>query len=375
MALEPSESHSAARSLLLVRSLLPGRFMASEYVSNSASDHVVCSTLLPEQSPPPSAEPDSPAVIRLHAKWALARLTRTMSPVRSRPLRTPSHQHQPGDCPPIDRQARVCYAVLTGTSHDGPVSQAKVKSKEVKRLKSELAKPARARVIVADLKRMEVGAEHQSASSKPRGFALSPLVADNASASSATTPTIEKAAIGADEPSTMAMSLPTSEGGIVGLATATTGVFEVMADVSGALVHSGRSREGLQAPLDSIAIFLYWWGYEISLPQSALVRLASAHSVQQTFFGFLQAFVVAGGAPELAPFIRYISNFLDMEFAAIQSQNKGGHGVVLAATWLLPVALVPRPWDFPVPARSTPASQPLLKQASPGPLANCLQTA
>lgn len=36
-----------------------------------------------------------------------------------------------------------------------------------------------------------------------------------------------------------------------------------------------------------------------------------------------------------------------MEFSAIQSQSKGGKGVVLAATWLLPVALVPRPWDFP----------------------------
>ena len=41
-----------------------------------------------------------------------------------------------------------------------------------------------------------------------------------------------------------------------------------------------------------------------------------------------------------------------MEFSAIQSQNKEGQGVVLAATWLLPVALVPRPWDFPPPPPS-----------------------
>ena len=27
---------------------------------------------------------------------------------------------------------------------------------------------------------------------------------------------------------------------------------------------------------------------------------------------------------------------------------RAGQGVILASTWLLPVALVPRPWDIPV---------------------------
>jgi hypothetical protein len=42
---------------------------------------------------------------------------------------------------------------------------------------------------------------------------------------------------------------------------------------------------------------------------------------------------------------RYISQFLDFQWNAIKAQDKG-KGVVCAATWVCPAALVPRPWDF-----------------------------
>ena len=45
-----------------------------------------------------------------------------------------------------------------------------------------------------------------------------------------------------------------------------------------------------------------WWGYEISLPPPILVKLATVHSVQQTFFGFMQAFLLAGGKSSLSLF-------------------------------------------------------------------------
>ena len=70
--------------------------------------------------------------------------------------------------------------------------------------------------------------------------------------------------------------------------------------------------------------------------------------------------------------VRYIASYCDMEMKAIQNQDKGsfldpgretspifviadyfpafscpGQGVILAATWILPVAIIPRPWDFP----------------------------
>ncbi|GAA5867140.1 hypothetical protein JCM3774_004407 [Rhodotorula dairenensis] len=104
----------------------------------------------------------------------------------------------------------------------------------------------------------------------------------------------------------------------------------------------------LAVSVESVTVLVYWWGYELALPPRALATLERARSVQQTFFWFLQGFILAGGAPELAPFVRYISSFLDLEWSAIKAQNKG-NGVVLGATWLVPVALVPRPWDFAMP--------------------------
>lgn len=64
---------------------------------------------------------------------------------------------------------------------------------------------------------------------------------------------------------------------------------------------------------------------------------------------FLTALSVAnGGVRELMPFVRYISQYIDAEFNAIRGQDEG-KGVVCAATWLMPAALVPRPWDFADP--------------------------
>jgi hypothetical protein len=59
------------------------------------------------------------------------------------------------------------------------------------------------------------------------------------------------------------------------------------------------------------------------------------------------------GVREILPFIRYISQFIDFEFSAIKAQNRG-KGVVCAATWIMPAAMVPRPWDFPDPPPPKP---------------------
>jgi hypothetical protein len=59
------------------------------------------------------------------------------------------------------------------------------------------------------------------------------------------------------------------------------------------------------------------------------------------------------GVREILPFIRYISQFIDFEFSAIKAQNRG-NGVVCAATWIMPAAMVPRPWDFPEPPPPKP---------------------
>lgn len=90
----------------------------------------------------------------------------------------------------------------------------------------------------------------------------------------------------------------------------------------------------------------YWWGYELCLPAPVMHQAGEGHFVAQYSLYLIQAFLLGGGAPELFPFVRAISSYIDLEWKAIKSQDKG-KGVVIAATWLIPVALVPRPWDFP----------------------------
>ena len=59
------------------------------------------------------------------------------------------------------------------------------------------------------------------------------------------------------------------------------------------------------------------------------------------------------------PFVRYISQYIDAEFSSIRDQDQG-QGVVCAATWIMPAALVPRPWDFPAPPPSSDADASVL---------------
>lgn len=89
-------------------------------------------------------------------------------------------------------------------------------------------------------------------------------------------------------------------------------------------------------------------------------------SIAHTVVNFLTALSVAnGGVRELMPFVRYISQYIDAEFNSIRGQDEG-QGVVCAATWIMPAALVPRPWDFaPPPSTSTPTDGE--KDATPTP--------
>ncbi|KAJ3757944.1 hypothetical protein EV360DRAFT_94961 [Lentinula raphanica] len=100
-----------------------------------------------------------------------------------------------------------------------------------------------------------------------------------------------------------------------------------------------------------------WWGLEVVLPPPSLAYLASAQSVSGSVINFLSALaVINNGVREILPFVRYISQYIDFEFKSIQAQNKG-KGVVCAATWIMPAAMVPRPWDFtpPPPKPNVPA--------------------
>ncbi|KAI8360279.1 hypothetical protein B0O80DRAFT_199813 [Mortierella sp. GBAus27b] len=100
-------------------------------------------------------------------------------------------------------------------------------------------------------------------------------------------------------------------------------------------------------PIDVISAYTYWWGYEIYVPHKCMSKLQRVSNISQIFFGFLSGAV--GGVPGLAalvPLSRIISAWVGFQWALIQAEDLG-KGVVLSATWVLPVALAPRSWDHP----------------------------
>ncbi|KAI0949739.1 hypothetical protein AcW1_009261 [Taiwanofungus camphoratus] len=115
---------------------------------------------------------------------------------------------------------------------------------------------------------------------------------------------------------------------------------------------------GVHPPTDRMSVITYWWGFEVVLPQPSLEYLDNVPSIAHAVVNFLTAMsLVEGGVREIIPFVRYISSFIDTEFSLVKQEDQG-KGVVCAATWIMPAALVPRPWDFPQsPAKSESVPQ------------------
>lgn len=125
---------------------------------------------------------------------------------------------------------------------------------------------------------------------------------------------------------------------IASAAAQQAGAFDTMGALSGQVIQSAAGGQQamleIHPPLDRLAIFVHWWGFELTMPRPTMNYLSTAHSISGAFMSFLQTMVVSGGVPELHPFVRYISQYMDMEFAAVKSQDRG-NGVIVAATWLM----------------------------------------
>lgn len=107
-----------------------------------------------------------------------------------------------------------------------------------------------------------------------------------------------------------------------------------------------------------MSILTYWWGLEIAMPEPTMAYLDKAKSISHAAINLLTALsLVTEGVREILPFIRYFSQFLDFEWSAIKQQDRG-KGVVCAATWIMPAAMVPRPWDFAKPPAQKPSAPP-----------------
>lgn len=198
-----------------------------------------------------------------------------------------------------------------------------VSRKAFRKLKGELVKPVEARRIILDLKRIDTQEMGSQAPAQGVKRWIMPLLDDGSDSSLSTLHTSSTPTIILTAPATISPAFST-----------------VLATANG-VISNLSSSSTLTAAFDRPTIFichsLYptalwdvltkfcadWWGYEIALPPPTIKVLGKAHSVSSTFFTFFTAFVIAGGAPELMPYLNYLSTFIDMEFAAIRAQDKG----------------------------------------------------
>ncbi|KAK7035814.1 hypothetical protein R3P38DRAFT_2909180 [Favolaschia claudopus] len=121
-----------------------------------------------------------------------------------------------------------------------------------------------------------------------------------------------------------------------------------------------------------------WWGYRIYLPPPVLAILddQSVEAAQQAtvitaaLTWFFSNLPISTFPPPIQPAIillqrlvplgSYLGTFISWSWATIRGFDQG-HGVILTATWLLPIALIPGTWrarDFPTPS-SPSAGAPL----------------
>jgi len=159
-----------------------------------------------------------------------------------------------------------------------------------------------------------------------------------------------------DESGLLAGALPTAE-------TVMNGIVQITPQLMALGYATGKTiipdHHGIYPPTDRISILTYWWGMEVLLPTPTLAYLSRAQSISGTVINFLTALgVMYEGVREILPFVRYFSQYIDFEFNAIKAQDRG-EGVVCASTWIMPAAIVPRPWDFADPPKNLDLHTPL----------------
>ncbi|KAH9950920.1 hypothetical protein B0H21DRAFT_408578 [Amylocystis lapponica] len=121
-----------------------------------------------------------------------------------------------------------------------------------------------------------------------------------------------------------------------------------------------------------LSLEVRWWGYRVYLPPPVLAILDNSRTeaskraaVLTTALTWLLNHVPETALPPqlrpalqllkgLIPYLAYIGGFVAWTWGAIIRFDKG-NGVILTATWLLPVALIPGTWEeYDVPKSGSP---------------------
>ncbi|KAF8936603.1 hypothetical protein BGZ58_003986 [Dissophora ornata] len=100
-------------------------------------------------------------------------------------------------------------------------------------------------------------------------------------------------------------------------------------------------------PTHTISAYTFWWGFEIYVPHKCMQTIERVSNTSQTFFNILSG-AVSGipGLEALVPIAKIIAAWVGYQWSVIKAEDQG-KGVVISATWVLPVALASRPWDYP----------------------------
>ncbi|TFK44044.1 hypothetical protein BDQ12DRAFT_708087 [Crucibulum laeve] len=137
-----------------------------------------------------------------------------------------------------------------------------------------------------------------------------------------------------------------------------------------------------------LSVQAMWWGYRLYLPPpimdilsdkqlEATKRAAMITTALTWFFNNLPLSALPAAVRPavmllqgIAPYLGYIGTFISWSWSTIKSYDLG-YGVILTATWLLPVALIPGTWyeaDFPQsPSAGSPTPLPPAPLPAPAP--------
>ncbi|KAK0211099.1 hypothetical protein DFS33DRAFT_1240236, partial [Desarmillaria ectypa] len=111
-----------------------------------------------------------------------------------------------------------------------------------------------------------------------------------------------------------------------------------------------------------ISVQVMWWGYRLYLPPPILAILS-----QEQLEASKRAAMIASALTwlfthipislfpppvqpallllqKIVPYLGYIGSFISWSWSTIKGYDVAGYGVILSATWLLPVALLPGTW-------------------------------
>ncbi|KAJ3922075.1 hypothetical protein F5877DRAFT_34614 [Lentinula edodes] len=129
-----------------------------------------------------------------------------------------------------------------------------------------------------------------------------------------------------------------------------------------------KSRRTFYPSSTKLSLEVTWWGYRLFLPPPILAQLSSAHIAAAKRGAMITAALkwLIDQVPlmvvppqmrasvlmlkRVSPYLGYVGAFVAWSWGRIQMKDQG-NGVVLTATWLLPIAILPAAWDFEVHGR------------------------